>query len=141
LILSRAAWIFLASFLAMPHKKEKSQMNKPEIDKLESLFRHRYQELCVSAASGDQSVPEQLREIEKLWKRYCKKWEISPLYNDELIEAFNEGLKGRICIWNCDETGRAKARDKYGCDDYKSWPRYLLVPKDFAEKCLILGMP
>ena len=118
-------------------------MNKPEIDKLESLFLHRYQELCVSVASSDQSIPQQLREIEKLWKRYCKKWEISTLHQDELMDVLNKGLNGRVCIRNCDETGRAKASDlmmRFGDDAENTWPKYLLVPKDFAEKCLVLGM-
>ena len=119
-------------------------MNKPEIDKLESLFLHRYQELCVSVASSDQSIPQQLREIEKLWKRQCKKWEISTLHQDELMDVLNKGLNGRVCIRNCDETGRAKASDlmmRFGDDAENTWPKYLLVPKDFAEKCLVLGMP
>jgi hypothetical protein len=88
-----------------------------DIDKLEHLFREKYKKLVSSA---EKSV-----DIDESWISYCDKHKIFLLHPHWMRESLNEGMKGRICVHNPEEF-----------DDASPW---LLVPKKFAERALILG--
>jgi len=85
-------------------------------DKLEELFSRRFNELWNSDFDGGE-----------FWVNYCDKYEILMLHPDWLRETLNEGLKDRICIHNPEQSY---------WDTSSPW---LLVPRKFAERVLILG--
>lgn len=90
-----------------------------DIDKLEEIFQRRYEELCVEE---DQNPLEN----SSFYVDWCDKHKIFMLEPDWLVDTLNDGgMKGKICI--------ASPEDGY------EKPRWLLVPKKFAEKTLILG--
>jgi hypothetical protein len=87
-----------------------------DTDKLEHLFQAKYKKLVV------EGNPDATYEN---WFSYCDKYKIFMLHPEWLAETLNEGLKGRICIHTPEE-------------DKEAAP-WLLVPKKFAERALILG--
>ena len=86
-------------------------------DKLEELFEEKYKQLHSSRVKYD----------EGFWVSYCDKHKIFMLHPEWLCDTLNEGLKGRICIHNCEEIYH---------ENVCPW---LLVPRKFAEKALALG--
>lgn len=87
-------------------------------DKLEELFEARYKQLKAKFTKD---------ELDDFWVDYCDKHKIFMLHADWLRDELNRGLKGRICIHNCEEMFH---------ENVCPW---LLVPKKFAERCLVLG--
>lgn len=85
-------------------------------DKLEKLFQKRHQELSLSTKNN----PE-------FWIDYCDKHKIIMMHSEWVREEINHPRKNMICIHNVEEKYH-----EYVCD-------WLLVPKKFADKCLILG--
>jgi hypothetical protein len=85
-------------------------------DKLEELFDARYKQLMSESTKDD-----------GFWIDYCDKYKIFMLHADWMRETLNEGLKGKICIHNCEEMFH---------ENVCPW---LLVPRKFAEKALALG--
>jgi hypothetical protein len=88
-----------------------------DIDKLEQLFRDKYEKLVSAAENSD--------EIYESWISYCDKHKVFLLHPEWMRESLNEGMKGRICIHTPEEDRNASP--------------WLLVPKKFAERALILG--
>lgn len=92
-----------------------------DTEKLELLFRERYRTLKVD---GDAEATYEN------WITYCDKYKIFLLHPDWLMETLNkDGLKGRICVHTPEPAGWPPA-------DPSPW---LLVPRKFAERALILG--
>lgn len=88
-----------------------------DLDKLEDIFRKRYRELCRG---------EDFRVEEDFFVGWCDKHKIIMLHPEYLAEVLNDGaMKGRVCI-SSPEQGRDP-------------PPWLLVPKKFAERAIILG--
>ena len=87
-----------------------------DFDKLEQLFRDKYEKLVSAAEDSD--------EIYESWISYCDKHKVFLLHPEWMRESLNEGMKGRICI--------------HTPEDSLASP-WLLVPKKFAERVLILG--
>ena len=86
-----------------------------DTDKLEKLFDERYRSL---GAKPDNEI----------WVDYCDLHKIIMLHGEWLADTLNEGkMRGRVCIHNCEEIFH---------ENVCPW---LLVPKKFAEKCLVLG--
>jgi hypothetical protein len=91
-----------------------------DADKLERMFRDKY---CRILKDCELSTSDAIYEK---WVGYCDEHNIFLLHPEWLKETLNEeGLKGRICI-HTPEEGR----------DTSPW---LLVPRKFAERALILG--
>jgi hypothetical protein len=89
-----------------------------DTEKLELLFRERYRTLKVDGNEG---------ATYENWIIYCNKYEIFLLHPEWLKETLNEdGLKGRICVHTPEPDGL----------DPSPW---LLVPREFAERALVLG--
>lgn len=86
------------------------------IDKLEALFESKYA-----------SIP---RDDDNFWIDYLDKIEVFILHSEWLRETFNDSAyKDHICIHNPEETNYER-------------PFWLLVPRQLAEKCLVLnGLP
>ena len=89
---------------------------KIDPEKLEKLFKEKFQKIMVPGS------PDATYER---WIWYCDEHKIFMLHPEWLADTLNEGLKGRICIHNPEEQETASP--------------WLLVPKKFAEKCLVLG--
>lgn len=86
-----------------------------ETGKLEDLFAEKYKKL---GASPDNEI----------WVDYCDRHKIVMLHGDWLADTINSGgTKGKVCIHNCEEIFH---------ENVCPW---LLVPKRFAEKALVLG--
>lgn len=86
-------------------------------DKLEILFQERYKSLGAKPDDEDE-----------FWVGYCDKHKIIMLHGEWLADTLNEGkMKGRVCIINPEEVFH---------ENVCPW---LLVPKKFAERCLVLG--
>jgi hypothetical protein len=79
------------------------------IEKLESIFKKKYDELKNKATDDD------------FWVDYCDRQKIKIMHPEWVKESFNEERKGMLCIYSPEN----------------SW--WLLVPKKFAEKVLVLG--
>lgn len=79
------------------------------IEKLEAIFKKKYDELLESSNDDD------------FWVDYCDRHKIKIMHPEWVKECFNEEAKGMLCIYNPED----------------SW--WLLVPKKFAEKVLVLG--
>lgn len=100
-------------------------------DKLEKLFQKRHQEL--SLLIGDHvdrirlDADSATKNNTEFWVDYCDKHKIIMMHSEWVREEFNHPRKNMICIHNVEEKYH-----EYVCD-------WLLVPKKFAEKCLILG--
>lgn len=87
--------------------------------KLEELFKERYESLTLG-----------LTELPRVdaWVDYCDKHKIIMLHGEWLADTLNEGkMRGMVCIHNCEEIYH---------ENVSPW---LLVPKKFAERCLVLG--
>lgn len=97
-----------------------------DIDKLERLFKQKYESLVVD------ENPDATYEN---WILYCDRHKVLLLHPewmrdtlnhpDWMRDTLNEGLKNRVCIHTPEEDG-----------DASPW---LLVPRKFAERALILG--
>jgi hypothetical protein len=87
-----------------------------DIEKLELLFKVKYESLVVD------ENPDATYEN---WLVYCDSHKVLLLHPEWMRDTLNEGLKGRICIHTPEESR-----------DASPW---LLVPKKFAERALILG--
>jgi len=79
------------------------------IEKLEAIFKKKYDELTEKATDND------------FWVDYCDRHKIKIMHPEWVKESFNEERKGMLCIYSPEN----------------SW--WLLVPKKFAEKVLVLG--
>lgn len=89
-----------------------------DIDKLEEIFAERYRKLCFEE---DQNPLEN----ESFYVDWCDKHKIIMLHPEWLVDTLNEGkMRGKVCISSPEE------------GDSSPW---LLVPKKFAERALILG--
>lgn len=90
-----------------------------DTDKLERLFTERYR-LLQSKADG--------QRFNEFWVDYCDLHKIIMLHPEWIRETLNEGkMRGMVCIHNCEEMFH---------ENVCPW---LLVPKKFAERCLVLG--
>lgn len=86
-----------------------------DIDKLERLFDKKYRNLGAT--------PE-----DEIWVDYCDLHKIVMLHGEWLAKTLNEGgMRGKVCIHNCEEIFH---------ENVCPW---LLVPRKFAERALILG--
>lgn len=91
-----------------------------DTDKLERLFRAKYKTLIVEG--GPDATYEN-------WISYCDDNKILLLHPEWLVETLNEeGLKGRICLHSPEPEDH----------DLSNSP-WMLVPRKFAERALILG--
>jgi len=84
-----------------------------DIEKLEKIFEIRYATLARDAKEPDFFI------------NYCDKYKIVMVHPEWVRETFNERHRGMVCI-DSPEEGR----------NVCPW---LLVPKKFAERALILG--
>jgi CDP-glycerol glycerophosphotransferase (TagB/SpsB family) len=82
------------------------------IDKLEELFQEKYNILAKNP------------DDDEFWINYCDKHDVLLMHPDWVADFFNNE-KDKICISNT---------EKNDCP-------WLLVPKTFAEKVLVLGFP
>lgn len=89
-----------------------------DLDKLESMFEKKYQEICKNS-----------KDPNEIWVGYCDKHNVLLMHSEWVREEFNSPRKNMICIHNVEEKS-----NEYVCD-------WLLVPKKFAEKALVLGLP
>jgi hypothetical protein len=90
-----------------------------DTEKLERLFKIKYKALVVE---GDPDVTYDN------WVGYCDRHKIFLLDPDWLAETLNEeGLRGRICVHSPEYQTMNTASP------------WMLVPKKFAERALILG--
>lgn len=90
-----------------------------DIDKLEEIFRKRYEELCFEE---DQNSLENCG----FYIDWCDRHKIIMLHPEWLVDTLNEGkMKGRVCIMS----------PEHG----ENTPRWLLVPRKLADKTLVLG--
>jgi hypothetical protein len=87
-----------------------------ELDKLELLFEKKHQDLSKNSKDSNEA-----------WVDYCDKYKIVMMHSEWVREEFNNPRKNMVCIHNVELKS-----NEYVCD-------WLLVPKKFAEKCLILG--
>ena len=88
-----------------------------DLDKLEGLFDERHRQL-VELRKGALD--------ESFFIDYCDEHKIVMVHRDWVREAFNEPRKDKVCIWSPEESDYDKL----------AW---LLVPRKFAERALILG--
>lgn len=84
------------------------------LEKLERLFWDRYKTLLGEAL-----------DEEEFFVNYCDKHKIVMMHHEWVQECFNEPRKTRICVLSPERT--------------KNSPQWLLVPRRFAEKALVLG--
>jgi hypothetical protein len=90
-----------------------------DIYRLEDLFGKRYGELC----SG-----EEFRANKDFFIDWCDRHKIVMLHADWLPETLNDdGMRGMVCIMSPE------------ANEVKDAPPWLLVPREFAERTLILG--
>lgn len=83
--------------------------------KLERLFDEKYK--ALNATPDDE-----------VWVNYCDLHKIVMLHGEWLAETLNDGgMRGKVCIRNCEEIFH---------ENVCPW---LLVPKKFAERALVLG--
>lgn len=88
-----------------------------DADKLEKMFKVKYATLVV------EGNPDATYEN---WVGYCDKYKIFLLHPEWLRDTLNEdGLRGRICVHTPEP-------------DFDP-PPWLLVPRKFAQRALILG--
>ena len=83
------------------------------IEKLEVIFKERYEDLLLKHAHVD--------GVDDFWIDYCDKYEIKIMHPEWVKECFNEEAKGMVCIFSPEN----------------EW--WLLVPKKLAERALVLG--
>lgn len=89
------------------------------IEKLEELFHNKYEQLQPFRPAGGRG---------EFWVSYCDKHNILLMHSEWVADFFNNERKNKICISNPEEG-----------PDACYW---ILVPKDFAEKALVLnGLP
>ena len=79
------------------------------IEKLEAIFKDKYQKLVEESKDYD------------FWVDYCDTHKIKIMHPEWVKECFNEDRAGMLCIFSPEN----------------EW--WLLVPKKFAEKVLVLG--
>jgi hypothetical protein len=84
-----------------------------DIDKLERMFKAKYKALAKDA--GD----------EEFFVNYCDEHKIVMVHPEWVKETFNERHRGMVCIDSPENTVTSSP--------------WLLVPKKFAERALILG--
>lgn len=80
-------------------------------DKLETLFAERYGKIALD-------------EMGEAWIGYCDEYKIEILHPEWLRETINDGVGDRICIHSPEDS---------------EGPLWLLVPREFAVKCLAMG--
>lgn len=85
-----------------------------DLDKLEHLFDDRYREL--HAAKKD----------DEFFINYCDEHGIQMMHAEWVRECFNEPRGDKICVLSPE-------------DGYDS-PNWLLVPREFAERAIVLGI-
>lgn len=85
-----------------------------DLDKLEDLFSDRYKEL--NAAKKD----------DEFFINYCDEHGIVMIHHEWVREAFNDPREDKVCILSPED----------GAND----PNWLLVPREFAERAVILGI-
>lgn len=109
---------------------------KIDTDKLEELFKERYDKIRIEAGRDIERRPKmavQLAGVEDIfaaefWLNYCDEHDIIMLHPEWLADTLNEGkMRTRVCIANPEEMFH---------ENVCPW---LLIPKKFAERCLILG--
>lgn len=85
------------------------------IERLEEIFKERYQQLLSVEQAREKKYDEDF------WVDYCDRHKITIMHPEWVKECFNEENKGMVCIYSPEN----------------SW--WLMVPKKFAEKVLVLG--
>lgn len=97
-----------------------------DVEKLYKLFEKRYETLAAENSTTISEYPTDDGDKE-FFINYCDKHKIIMLHSDWMCETLNDGgMKDRVCIVSPEED-----------EDCAFW---LLVPKKFAEKALILGI-
>lgn len=98
---------------------------KIDTDKLEIMFKERYERLRAQEEKQKKRNPS-------FFVDWCDEHKIIILNPEWLADTLNDGkMRGMICICSPEEyRPRPPARSE---------PEWLLVPKKFAEKCLVLG--
>jgi hypothetical protein len=90
--------------------------------KLERLFRAKYENILKD---GEFSTSDAIYEK---WVGYCDKHKILLLHPEWLVDSLNDNaMKGMVCIHSPE------------CQVMNTASPWLLVPKKFAERALILG--
>ena len=107
-----------------------------KLDKIRKMFADRYGSLVGSIWSGiGPSEPFQ-RKVDEEWAEYLNGLDCTVLGEQEILDDFknivNHSAQGRICISLEEET-----KTFGGGSLQHGW--YILVPKDLAEKALVLG--
>lgn len=80
-----------------------------DLEKLEKIFKRKYEDLLSKGGMDD------------LWLDYCDQHKVQVMHPEWVKECFNEEHKGSVCIFSPEN----------------EW--WLLVPKNIAEKALVLG--
>jgi hypothetical protein len=94
-----------------------------DTEKLYGLFKRRYDTLAIEA---DERSSDGSDEEDEFFINYCDKHKIIMLHSDWMCETLNSGgMRNRVCIVSPEED-----------EECAFW---LLVPKKFAEKALVLG--
>lgn len=84
-----------------------------DLDKLEEIFEKKYRDM----SSGDVD--------DSFYIDWCDKHKIIMLHPEWLTDTLNDGgMKGKVCIYS---------------PEADAHPKWLLVPRKFAEKALVLG--
>ena len=92
------------------------------IEKLEKLFSIKYESVVTEPFQHEYILNQNNRVAgDHRWVDYCDKYKILIVHPEWIKETFNENRKNMICIDSPEN----------------NW--WLLVPKKFAEKCLVLG--
>ena len=105
-----------------------------DIEKLERLFEERFLKFPEELQETTPSLPSRSIGTE-FWVDYCDKHKILMLHPEWLCETLNKGLGDRICIDNYE----VKYLTDAGVIDAHEGCPWLLVPRKFAERALILG--
>lgn len=88
-----------------------------DVDKLEEIFKKRYEELSDEASD------------EEFFVNWCDEHKILIMHAEWVRETFNESRKDMVCIFH-----------PHDFDPEAQFPcNWLLVPKKLAEKTLVLG--
>lgn len=85
------------------------------IEKLEVIFKNKYQELLTEERAKEDKYDTEF------WVDYCDQHKIKIMHPEWVKESFNEDRADLLCIFSPEN----------------EW--WLLVPKELAEKTLVLG--
>lgn len=103
---------------------------KIDTENLEELFKERFDKIRIEAGRDIERRPKIAVDqfAGEFWVNYCDEHNIIMLHPEWLADTLNEGkMRARVCVANPEEMFH---------ENVCPW---LLVPKKFAERCLVLG--